>query len=226
MKDKLTFQQQCSLIANGEDLPTNEEMSICVNCIHAYVCEEYNLNRVALRKGCAYHNDHFLDINDNVVLSRKEYDELVESKRQLGCYIEDQKILLQRINSPDPFWFCAFGGCEGACKECKDTCEMSIFVKERKEMAKKIYLQAKAIVDSTKWAVQGREYLHIDALKELVKQLGAEIETDDNCKYYDKVNMRCNGAKCTPECHCNGHKSECTEYPETRKQFDSEIKEN
>lgn len=36
--------------------------------------------------------------------------------------------------SYDPFWFCTFGGCEGVCKECKDTCEMSIFVKERKQI--------------------------------------------------------------------------------------------
>ena len=32
---------------------------------------------------------------DSVVLSREEYDDLVESKRQLGYYIEDQAILLQ-----------------------------------------------------------------------------------------------------------------------------------
>lgn len=36
--------------------------------------------------------------------------------------------------SYDPFWFCTFGGCEGVCKECKYTCEMSIFVKERKQI--------------------------------------------------------------------------------------------
>lgn len=75
---------------------------------------------------------------DSIVLSREEYADLIESKRQLGCYIEDQKILLQRLNSPDPFWFCAFGGCEGACKECHDTCEMSIFVKERKKFYDKL----------------------------------------------------------------------------------------
>jgi hypothetical protein len=58
---------------------------------------------------------------DSVVLSNEEYD----------C--------LKRIEkSYDPFWFCSFGGCEGVCKECKDTCEMSIFVKERKETAEKI----------------------------------------------------------------------------------------
>lgn len=39
-----------------------KEMPICVNCVHAYVCEEYNLDRDILRKRCAYHNDHFLDI--------------------------------------------------------------------------------------------------------------------------------------------------------------------
>ena len=44
-----------------------------------------------------------------------------------------QELLKKIEKAYDPFWFCAFGGCEGACKECKDTCEMSIFVKERKK---------------------------------------------------------------------------------------------
>lgn len=58
---------------------------------------------------------------DDVVVPKDEYR-----------YIKDM------ADHYDPFWFCAFGGCEGACKECKDTCEMSIFVKERKETAEKI----------------------------------------------------------------------------------------
>lgn len=45
-----------------------------------------------------------------------------------------------------------------------------------KETAEKIYLQAKAIVDATKHIVQGREYLHIDALKEIIKAVGVEIK--------------------------------------------------
>ena len=48
--------------------------------------------------------------------------------------------------------------------------------RERKETAEKIYLQAKAIVDATKHIVQGREYIHIDALKEIIKNCGGEIE--------------------------------------------------
>ena len=46
----------------------------------------------------------------------------------------------------------------------------------RKETAREIYRKAKAIVDATKVLVQGREYLHIDALKELIKQCGVEME--------------------------------------------------
>ena len=45
-----------------------------------------------------------------------------------------------------------------------------------KETAEKIYLQAKAIVDATKHIVQGREYIHIDALKEIIKNCGIEIK--------------------------------------------------
>lgn len=64
-----------------------------------------------------------------------------------------------------------------------------------------------------------------EELNNFVKQFAVETVIDDNCEYYDKVNMRCGGAKCTPSCYCNGHKSECTEYPETRKKFSVEIKE-
>lgn len=45
-----------------------------------------------------------------------------------------------------------------------------------KETAEKIYLQAKATVNTTKHIVQVREYLHIDALKEIVKSYGVEIK--------------------------------------------------
>ena len=58
---------------------------------------------------------------DSLILSKEEYD----------CLKKIEKAY-------DPFWFCAFGGCEGACKECKDTCEMSIFVKERKKFYDKL----------------------------------------------------------------------------------------
>lgn len=40
----------------------------------------------------------------------------------------------------DPFWFCSFGGCEGVCKECRNLCENSLFVQERKKTAKEILL--------------------------------------------------------------------------------------
>jgi hypothetical protein len=59
------------------------------------------------------------ELNENeVILDKDEYR-----------YLKDM------ADRYDPFWFCTFGGCEGVCKECKDTCEMSIFVKERKETA-------------------------------------------------------------------------------------------
>ena len=45
-----------------------------------------------------------------------------------------------------------------------------------KETVEKIYLQAKAMVDATKHIVQGREYIHIDALKEIIRNCSGEIE--------------------------------------------------
>lgn len=73
---------------------------------------------------------------DSVVLSREEY-----------------RCLKSIENSYDPFWFCAFGGCEGACKECKDTCEMSIFVKERKETAKTLITKIKQALNDVETIV-------------------------------------------------------------------------
>ena len=62
----------------------------------------------------------------------------------------------------------SFGGCEGARKECKDTCEMSIFVKERKKTAEKIY----------------KEYLcgilSLEAEEEFAKQFGVEINNSNS----------------------------------------------
>lgn len=68
------------------------------------------------------YNAGYRKIPENaVVLTKEEY--------------EDLKVAADNY---DPFWFCSFGGCEGARKGCKDDCEMSIFVQERKKTAKEI----------------------------------------------------------------------------------------
>ena len=45
-----------------------------------------------------------------------------------------------------------------------------------KEIAEKIWNVSKNTVDATKHIVQGREYLYLDALKEIIKGLGVEIK--------------------------------------------------
>ena len=45
-----------------------------------------------------------------------------------------------------------------------------------KEIAEKIWNMSKITVDATKHIVQGREYLHLDALKEIIKSCGVEIK--------------------------------------------------
>lgn len=101
-------------------------------------------------------------LEDSVVLSREEY----------RCLKSIEK-------SYDPFWFCAFGGCEGACKECKDTCEMSIFVKERKETAEKYKVAMMLCIQEM------QKYLEITEEQakilyqhnaDIAKQLGVEIK--------------------------------------------------
>ena len=49
-------------------------------------------------------------------------------------------------------------------------------LQSRKETAEKIYSRAKAIVNATKHIVQGKPYLHLDALKEIIKSCGVEIK--------------------------------------------------
>ena len=79
---------------------------------------------------------------DEVIISKEEYGRLHSIEIAFEEFAKPDGILiskeeydcLKKIEKAyDPFWFCSFGGCEGACKECKDTCEMSIFVKERKK---------------------------------------------------------------------------------------------
>ena len=54
------------------------------------------------------------------------------------------------------------------------------YEKGSKETAEKIYLQAKTIVDKTKHIIQGREYLHLDALKEIIKQFDVNIKENED----------------------------------------------
>ena len=48
-----------------------------------------------------------------------------------------------------------------------------------KEIAEKIWNMAKLVVVATKQIVQGREYLPVDALKEIIKSCGVEIKELD-----------------------------------------------
>ena len=89
---------------------------------------------------------------DSVVLSREKYNLLINIKKFFE--IADSEI--------------SAGNLLVYLKEFKE--------EERKETAEKIYLQAKAIVDATKHIVQDREYIHIDALKEIIKNCGVEIK--------------------------------------------------
>ena len=58
-------------------------------------------------------------------------------------------------------------------KEVQDK-DISDFIKDINYI--RSYLQAKAIVNLTKYIVRGGEYIHIDALKEIIKNCGVEIK--------------------------------------------------
>ena len=87
LTERLDYFQKSSDYHEGNQKEL-EEMLICVNCFHAYVCEEYNLNRDMLRKKCAYHNDNFFDINQYGIKVRKETAEKFAEKIQ--DYLNDK----------------------------------------------------------------------------------------------------------------------------------------
>ena len=97
----------------------SRDMCFHDNCSVAGRCYELNCETTWVVEKLIDLNYRKID-KDDVVLPKDEYR-----------YLKDM------ANHFDPFWFCSFGGCEGVCKECIDTCEMSIFVKERKATAEK-----------------------------------------------------------------------------------------
>ena len=125
----------------------------CYNCIHFPLCfaQKGGANlELASENDCCYYQLKLPE--DSVVLSREEYEDY---KKHIDNCVEEYhrgqheaEVYYKNIQIP----------------------------RERKETAEKIYLQAKAIVDATKHIVQGREYIHIDALKEIIKNCGGEIE--------------------------------------------------
>ena len=92
---------------------------------------------------------------------------------------DEYRYLKNMADRFDPFWFCSFGGCEGACKECKDTCEMSIFVKERKATAEKYFHK---IIELLKEVRQdgvvppGELVFMHEKNQEIAKELGVNIK--------------------------------------------------
>lgn len=109
------------LLANAEDQIAEMEKDICNACKKYRECAK---ELCTLPQACA------------AELVEKYQPKL--SKNTVIIPIEEYRYFKDMARRYDPFWFCTFGGCEGACKECKDTCEMSIFVKERKKTADKI----------------------------------------------------------------------------------------
>ena len=45
-------------------------MSICKDCFHSYVCEQFNEHRECDNKKCHFHNDHFVSTADVVDVVR------------------------------------------------------------------------------------------------------------------------------------------------------------
>ena len=109
-------------------------------------------------KDCKWGN---MNKEDDIVISKEEYRYLKSIEK-----------------SYDPFWFCSISGCEGIRKECKDTCEMSIFVKEHKETAEKIFNELyRGTIRNGIPAVYNM--LSPKEIKDMAKQFGVEIKENN-----------------------------------------------
>lgn len=89
---------------------------------------------------------------------------------------EDYEDLKVAADNYDMFWFCSFGGCEGARKGCKDDCEMSIFVQERKKTAKEILLLLGKGYDETEKTEFNNLQWYKEFCCELKHRYGVEVE--------------------------------------------------
>lgn len=137
-----------------------EEMAVlgCVRNPQAHTAEECSKCDFkqgmcdAYRHAEALYNAGYRKIPENaVVLTKEEY--------------EDLKVAADNY---DPFWFCSFGGCEGARKGCKDDCEMSIVVHERKKTVKEILQE---------WADDNSSMgLDNTFVKNIAEKYGVEVE--------------------------------------------------
>ncbi len=50
--------------------------SVCRNCFHSYVCEQFNEHRDSHNKRCHFFNDHFVNAADVVERKRGEWFEV------------------------------------------------------------------------------------------------------------------------------------------------------
>ena len=147
----MTKQEQNEKIVYGSLITSTK----CYNCIHFPLCfaQKGGANlELASENDCCYYQSKLPE--DSVVLTREEYEKV------------DKEIINK--STYDTIWKAGYNAYEKTIGEC--------VAEARKEIAEKIYLQAKAIVDATKHIVQDREYIHINALKEIIKNCGIEIK--------------------------------------------------
>ena len=147
----MTKQEQSEKIVYGSLITSTK----CYNCIHFPLCfaQKGGANlELASENDCYYYQSKLPE--NSVIISREEYDTL---KAENDKYVKDCIDYIATINKlENKVW--------------------EVEQQASKETAEKIYLQAKAIVDATKHIVQDREYIHIDALKEIIKNCGVEIK--------------------------------------------------
>ena len=99
---------------------------------------------------------------------RREFKDLQEICEEMNGMLNKFNSLMEQVE----FWQCE----AKTYKQWKGKLIEQIR-ESRKETVEKIYREAKFIVDNTTYLIDGRKYLHLDALKEIIKtEIGVEIK--------------------------------------------------
>ena len=71
--------------------------SICRNCFHSYVCEQFNENKDDNNQKCHFFNDHYVPAAD--VVPKSEVEELKRENESLAKTVNDASELIRKLRS-------------------------------------------------------------------------------------------------------------------------------
>ena len=81
-------------------------MSICKDCFHSYVCEQFNEHRNSDNKSCHWFHDHFVSNADVAEVTRCKDCKLRDTEGCFGAFYDEGQGLVCDVEDND---FCSYG---------------------------------------------------------------------------------------------------------------------